>query len=488
MLRPANRLGWHHVALSVIPLSKPCQFVHAAYAKQLAKLAAEFGVKPAGQPFLHVEMATVFLLEGVRRYLAPNGVFACVLPDAIMNGDHQNRFRSGAYTSASRAVTLAFDGIWKIEGATFKNEAVVLLGGKSLSHPQSTFGGLLIGERGSTAQTFHINVATYAGRSDRVIWSTTPSVGPVFFGHNPAPFRQGADLMPRTAWFHDLNGGPNGRFAASPAAADPLLRYLVAQGKKAKNFVLPPLNVDGDFVFQALLSNQLLPFHVANRARCLLPFLYDAGGWEALLEQKLALRGAGTIRAFHAIAAGLGVSVDELSGIVNVRNKLTAPLWLEGAYIVVSGAGGTTPCAAYLTPADAVPGSLVFDQTVYWAPVESRKEAIYLTGAINSPTCAAMIRPFQPMGAQGPRHVHELPFGVTPRFNPDDSAHLRLVAATEALMNDLDELATADAKVLAARQPHTGELSRRRPAISNAAQRTNAWAEYAEAAEAVYLL
>lgn len=456
------------------------------YGDQLARMATAFAVKPAAQSALHVEMATVFLLEGARRYLAPNGVFACILPDAVMNGDHQNRFRAGAYASGSRKVSLDIDEIWQVEGATFKNEAVVLLGRKAAGQPRTRFDGLLVDAEVATSQPFHVHVATYPDKPDRSVWSSTPSAGPVSFGHNPAPFRQGADLMPRTAWFHDLRKRPNGRFAILPAAANKQLRYLVAQGKKARDFVLPSIEVDNDFVLQAVLSNQLTQFDLADAARCILPARYAGDEWRAVTDRDLMLHGVGTRSAFAAIARSVGVSVDDLFSVVNLRSKLTVQNWTRGAYIVVSGAGGTTPCVAFLDPINATPGNLVFDQTVYWAPVATRDEAVYLCGAMNSPTCAALIRPFQPKGAQGPRHVHELPFRVTPRFDPRNTAHEQLVIATNALMQELSATAAVDAKVGEARQPHTGELSRRRPNISKAMQQTAAWPVYVEAASAVY--
>lgn len=166
--------------------------------------------------------------------------------------------------------------------------------------------------------------------------------------------------------------------------------------------------------------------------------------------------------------------------------KLRRQSWSPSAYLVVSGAGGANPCAAWTEPGVLVPGEVVFDQTLYWAEVNSRDEAAYLVGAVNSPSCAEIIAPFQPKGDQGKRHIHKLPFGVTPPYDPSDPAHTELAAATLRLHEAFGAALTDDAIALAARRPGKGTLAGRRKRLSKVLQSLDEWDRYVDAARGIY--
>lgn len=452
------------------------------YAVLLARLARDFGVEPAAQSFLHVEMATVFLLESVRRYLAPDAVFGCIMPSAIMNGNHQNRFRSGAYEKSRRPVSLDIDTIWSIDRRTFKNDAVVVLGSKTTFKPKVSYPGLELWAGGDTPHDFYTISGSYADGNDRVVWSAEPSSSTVGFGFDPAPFRQGADLFPRTAWFHVFDAMPNGRWSSSSPADFDAFRYLVSDSKKSKDFRLPKVAIDDEFVTNAILSHHLTPFHMASPAKMLIPARYEAGRWRAIKEAELVTAGAGTRQALSAIAKEIMTAPTSLFAALDLRRKLSQQHWTPGKHIVLSGAGGANPCAAWLNPDESLAGRVVFDQTVYWTPVDTKDEALYLVGAINSPACGDLIRPFQPRGQQGPRHVHTLPFGVTPPFDADDDSHMALVEATRRLVDALSLQKSTDPKLSKSMVPSGGSLATRRSYVIAALRKLPQWTAYEAAA------
>lgn len=452
------------------------------YAVLLARLARDFGVEPAAQSFLHVEMATVFLLESVRRYLVSDAVFGCIMPSAIMNGNHQNRFRSGAYQQSRRAVELDIDTIWSIDRRTFKNDAVVVLGSKTPFQSRIAYAGLELWPEGARPHQFHTISGSYADGNDRVVWSAEPSSSTVGFGFNPAPFRQGADLFPRTAWFHVFSSMPNGRWTVSAPADLDAFRYLVSDGKKSKQFRLPKVAIDDEYITSAFLSHHLTPFHMASPAQMLMPGHYEADRWRGIKDAELVTAGAGTRQAFTAVANEMLSGPTSLFSILDLRRKLSQQHWPADKYIVLSGAGGANPCAAWLDRNECLAGRVVFDQTVYWAPVNTEDEALYLVGAINSPACGDLIRPFQPRGQQGPRHVHTLPFGVTPPFDAGDDAHMNLVEATRSLVDALREQALTDPKLSKAMTPNGGSLATRRSYVMTALRKLPHWAAYEAAA------
>lgn len=459
------------------------------YGSLLDGLADQLGIRPAGQSFLHTELSAVFLLEGVRRYLEPNGVFGCILPSTIAEGHHQNRFRSGAYSLARRSVAMDVNEIWSIPHGVFKNEAVVLFGTKTPFQARATLAGRSIDDQGSADRPYEVLTAVYHGKPDRVVWTpkTSGAEKTVGFGFDPAPFRQGADLMPRTAWFHDFRSHGADRSRVMPIRPGGDLWYLLSDAKKKLDFRLKSgLVVDDQFLARAVLSNQLSPFSVAKPDRLILPAAFTGTNWRPLTDADLAVASQGSADAFDAIAKMMADDLAGLFGVVNTMGKLKRQSWHPDAYIVITGTSGANPCAAWVEPGVYVPGALVFDQTVYWTPVASLEEAAYLAGAVNSPACAELIRPFQPRGQKGRRHIHKLPFAVTPPYDAGDATHSELVAATLALEGAWRAILDADPAKRARTLPNRSNLQSRRSWVMKSLRSLDEWSRYEVAAGNVY--
>lgn len=457
------------------------------YAKLLDRLANELGVRPAGQSFLHTELSVIFLLEGVRRYLEPAGRFACILPSTVAEGHHQNRFRTGAFASARRPVTLDVDGIWIVPKGVFKNEAVILFGGKSDFHARHVIPGRILGHDADQNVDFHAVTAEYESAPNRVIWTQGDPDEVVGFGYDPAPFRQGADLMPRTAWFHDFQPYGLGRSKVQPIRSGGTHWYLLKDAKKNADFRLGfGLIVDNAFLFRAVLSNQLSPFAMAPADRLILPVAFNGQAWRSLTNADLAVVSQGTRAAFDSIEKALSTNLGGMFDVLNMMGKLRPQAWRDEDHIVLLGAGGAKPCAAWAVPGTYKAGETVFDQTVYWAPVGSLHEAAYLVGALNSPICADLIKRFQPRGAQGRRHVHKLPLAITPPYNATDEHHVELAEATISLVQSWRTERASDPRVDARLLPSQSNLQSRRRAASKLIEALPEWARYSRASSGVY--
>jgi hypothetical protein len=121
---------------------------------------------------------------------------------------------------------------------------------------------------------------------------------------------------------------------------------------------------------------------------------------------------------------------------LNFRNKVGKQIIGSKGYLVFTGAGGSDVCSASLALGDVPHQKLLIDQTLYWAWVETRDEATYLCGMLNSEAANKLIKAFQPRGQQGERHIHELAFGMTPPFDSAQEAHAEVVRTTEALLRE----------------------------------------------------
>ena len=177
------------------------------YTDMLTRRAEVYGVRPKGESFLHLELATIHLLHAVDRYLAEDAVVACLVPQSVLNGKHQERFRCKEFLDSSRAVPLVVDEVWEVEEGTFKIPGAALLGRKARS-----LGACTVVPVGALALTTgqvdrHLFVAPAGpGRSAWIIREPGHGqVQPITEEGNRKP-EQGADLMPRTAVCIEIMG------------------------------------------------------------------------------------------------------------------------------------------------------------------------------------------------------------------------------------------------------------------------------------------
>lgn len=103
-------------------------------------------------------------------------------------------------------------------------------------------------------------------------------------------------------------------------------------------------------------------------------------------------------------------------------------------FVVLYNTSGTNISAAYLTPAETkkigmLPiRGLIAESVCYRFYAHSEEEALYLCGILNSEIVNEAIKPYQPQGLMGERHVHRRPFEACPipLFDAKDSLHLRI--------------------------------------------------------------
>jgi methylase of polypeptide subunit release factors len=66
--------------------------------------AKSLGLKPTGSSHLHIELAVVFLITSVDKFLKPNAIFGVILPETLLNGDHHEPFRNQKFLSSEKKV------------------------------------------------------------------------------------------------------------------------------------------------------------------------------------------------------------------------------------------------------------------------------------------------------------------------------------------------------------------------------------------------
>lgn len=487
--RPGLVSGQFNGLISNPPWLALSKIANNPYQLILKQKAEAFNIKPAGSSHLHIELATIFLLHAIKRYLVDNARVACIVPETVLNGHHHNPFRKFQFLTSSDPVSFDIEEIWKVQEGVFKNNAVILYGRKG--NPEVELetpipGKLMLPNGTLTATFFYRNK-----QGERTAWSEQQlNVTDTGF-YNPANFRQGADIMPRNLLFYETASTTNSRLL-STKSINPATSPLAFTLKDAKNnlsFILSERLLPADLFFDVVTSNLLTPFDLAPVQKALLPIRKNSSGtWEMIPTVELNAKGLVTRNTFQEICRDISPNADiaTLFNKINTRGKLVQQIISDNGFIVFTGAGGGKVCSAYISLNDYNADRLILDQTVYWAQVETEDEAVYLTGLLNSEAINSIIEDFQPRGAFGKRHVHKLPFGVTPPYDPYQAAHQDVVSRTRILIQEYEALKYSAPEISNLLNPNSGTLSRRRSMLYQHIKSLSAYSEYEEACKALY--
>jgi hypothetical protein len=350
--RPGLVAGQFNGLVSNPPWLALSKIAQNPYQEVLKKKAEAFCIKPTGSSHLHIELATIFLLHAIDRYLSANAFIGCINPETVLNGHHHNPFRIGAYAAApDSAIEFQVEEIWRVEEGTFKNRAVVLIGRKaeySATKPDP-IPGAEVTPNGQTPISFQRHT-----HGKRTIWSDQAagaSGAGLFF---PANFRQGADIMPRTFFLYET--APAGAQKCRVESIHPLtsqIAFAVKDAKKKQNFKITPSVVPTSLIFDVATSNLLTPFELGVPLKALLPLRKDtAHNWGFLTSVEIAAKGAAVQNVFQEIIKeAKGKDIGALAKLLNVRNKLTQQSLADDEFLVVTGAGGGRVCCAFVSQA-----------------------------------------------------------------------------------------------------------------------------------------
>jgi len=437
------------------------------YHDALARLANAHGIMPRGSAFLHVELATIFFVASIQRYVTEGGIIACIMPHSMLNGRHEEPFRTGEYLKAPIPTGFKLTGIWELPKEAFNNRAAVLFGVKEPSThvAEEVQGCVLDADLQETPVTFKLitngRATAYSYRAQNVE-QTLDSI----------TFNQGFDGMPRTAVIFKCNRQPNDLWTVSsiPTSGD-ALSFAVKDGKKCKTFsVGTATNIDGSLLYDMITSNQVMPFAPVYPLKAFMPVKHAPGqGAVELSDRELTLLGrsnkvlADKIR--HCSEGGTEFYAEKggYLAYIDTRSKLSHTLQDTSTWRILYGAGGSNISAAAINCNElSRPHKLAIDQTLYWRGAASEDEALYYVGLLNSDAINDAIKEFQPEGNFGKRHIHTLPLSLISEFDPTDERHLKVVEATRILQAKLADDCASDTRLAALLDPSRGTLSRRR--------------------------
>ena len=445
--------------------------------KALLKTKAEqFGIQPPGASHLHMELATTFLLGAIDRYLCEGGIWYCIMPGSLLSGYNHERLRREEYREANTSVSMLIDEIWELPKSTFKNKAIVLGGQKSDKRNAYKINGRVYeGKATFVANQFVLKIQ---GRHSA--WADSQHTVDVedLINTDPMIFRQGADVMPRTAVFHEFEQQANGNWKFGKIFPTSKLYYLIKDRKSEEGMEVVASDFENEYIYKCLTSKLMSPFYVADPVNVIIPGKKDNGIWYPLQNQDLALMNVSTKNFFEQMQNILGKSLQKWwEDKINFRRKLEQQKLKEGNWLILSNAGGKNPCAAYMFLDNMNVSKLIIDQTLYWYLVDSEDEAKYIVGILNSSSLAKAIIDFQPQGEFSQRHIHTLPYKIIPRYDFNNPAHRDIVSKTEALIAECTMFYKQE-QWAALLNPNSGSLASRRKRQQSAVKKLKSYNAY----------
>lgn len=426
------------------------------YRNALNKMAEYYGILPSSSSFLHTELATVFLIHAIDKYLKRDTVFGCILPSTILTGNQHEKFRNGDYEKSESKIEFNIDEIWQIPKYTFSNKAIVVFGHKSPFVQKTEIPCFdIYGDGQKTRHNLMVSQAL-----GQTTWSNNESTAVEYDCYH---FLQGADVLPRYLFF--FNTVDKGQtYEVSSIDNNSSDAYFLQNMHKGRGYKLPLAKVSKDLFQTVVVSNVLLPFHFNDLPLALLPIKRDGDKWEKLKVEDKVLYSRSTQNTLSEIDRVYRryEKPKDIFDALNWRNKLSYQTFSQKGYLVVYGAGGENPCAAFMNLADAnkIP---IIDQTCYWLVVDTEDEALYLSGLINSHAIGKAISSFQPEGKFGKRHIHTLVSDVLPPFDSESALHKEFATLVKNLSSRLYEVIGENKPLLL--NPNKGTLNSRRRKI-----------------------
>ena len=373
----------------------------------------------------HQDLSGLFVARAAELYLKEGGQLAMVMPNAAVDREHYEGFRSGDYQSrqGEQFVKLAFDRPWdlrRLRPHFFPRASCVVF---------ATRGKLAIGMP-AEAQVWSGRIGP-ASRS----WTAVKKIvdrkngqlrraGALRKSFYENAFLQGATLTPRVVYVVERQtssplGLPAGRVAVTSARS-------VNEKKPWKD--VPALSgvVESEFVRATVSGESLLPFRVTKPFLSVLPCtsraLLEAGAEIDIYPGLSAWwHKAEAVWSKHRRNASLS-----LMERLDYQSTFSKQLPIAPLRVVYNRAG------MHLVAAKLRDRRAIVANGLYWATLASEDECDYLCALLNAPVTSELVRPLMSYGKDERdihKHVWQLPI---PQYDGGNPTHRRLVELARA--------------------------------------------------------
>ena len=409
----------------------------SGYREEVKRLIFSYGLleKKETELFTQMEIATLFFVHARERYMAKGGTIAFVMPRSVMTGARQHRhFREDQTLSKIidlKDVNVPAESSLKVFGV----DSCVLIAGpgaKAEHIPAFRLSGKL------RAKGLSYEEAIPLLTREHYVYEPPTHCAPS--GYLPR-IVQGATIVPRGLWFATPTSEAvnpwRPRLMTDPAAMQR------AQEQWADLHI--ESEVEAEFLYATLLSNDLLPFGHRRYSLVVLPL--DPRRGKA---QKTLLNSAGAHAAgYPCLGRWLEQAEPEWEKSRSAATRMTLNERLDyqhtltdqdpsALFRVLYNRAGSHVCACCVDLSEGMPSwdslaarGFVADSGTYWLAPDSVEECHYLAAVLNAPCISLAIAPHQTRGAyKGARDIHRRPFQVLPNpiplYDAKSAVHRRL--------------------------------------------------------------
>lgn len=409
----------------------------AGYKSEIRRMVFAYGLLARNevQLFSQIELGTLFYVHARTRYLAEGGTIAFVMPRSVITGARQHkRFREEQPLSKIidlMDVDVPAESSLKVFGV----DSCVLIANESARMEQIP-GIRLAGVLPDKGLSYEAAMPMLTREEYRYERPTEAA---------PSPYHgkmvSGATLFPRGFWFAaPATGGVNPdkpRLMTDPAAME--------RSKEQWAAVQIESEVEAEFLYATLLSNDLLTFGARRYSLVVLPLDHHARhGRCGLLTSATAYAGG---------YPGLGRWMEQVEPIWEKGRSTATKMSLEhrldyqrtltvqnpvAAFRVLYNTSGSHIASAVIDLGEGTPTcyglrtqGFIASSGTYWIALATADECHYLCALLNAPCVTQAIAPHQTRGAfHGARDICARPFQVLPNpiplYDADSPVHARL--------------------------------------------------------------
>lgn len=397
---------------------------------RLKELSVGYGIWEGAQFATNADLAALFFTRCTDLYLAPGGVCAMVMPHSALAQGHYAKWRSGRWVGSNAPLTmnLAHAIPWDLEPL----------------QPNDFFpvpACVVYGCRAESSNALPSEVDQWSGSPDsddveRTVSHLVRDEG--FQSPYVSHVRNGATIFPRRLFFVEEAPLAGPVAAAGTMRVSPHREFLGREPWRSLDLSeIVQQTVETNHLFDVALGASIAPYSFQRAYPALLPIGSD-GGLERSPSDASRIDPASLLPRMRERWAYVSDVWDHrksttLTERLDYVRNLTAQLdWratVNPAHVLrVVYASSGHPTAAVCEDPD-----VIIENSLYWLAADTRDEADYVCGIINSFLLRKLVAPLMPKGQFGARHLHthlwKLPI---PSYDPGRDEHVDLAGAAAA--------------------------------------------------------
>lgn len=399
------------------------------YQKQILELNDELDIKPSSQYITHIDLAAVFFYAIPTKFLKHKGKIFFVLTKSVLNGDHCYKFRSfKIFSNIIEIWDFPKSYMFNIPHVCLKAEYIGSDNDLAIADRYPIDTKIFDDELNLIEQTHYSSIKiNNVGAKVLLLERDLKILSKVSKSEYRPLFFQGATLVPRTLVFFQIEQKEDD-YLKIASDAD-----VITRSKKNWSHYFQNKKIENQFYFQSFLNKDLIPFFLTKKRKVFLPVTPELKFDEAYLKQfPLASRLYKEMNDIYKTRKKNTSKIETLFDNLNYWNKLTKQVKSKN-FLTVYNASGSNIKAAVIPNHKR---RLVVGSENYYFPTDSRDEAQYLSGILNSPILSRNMKLIK-----SSRHIHKRPFTFPiPLFDENNECHkeiARVALRCESISVDL---------------------------------------------------